>query len=79
MAKWDAAQENRELGVALVKGSFISDSELAAAEEIASQAEKKLSEVLVERGMIDSEVLGSVLSLKYGVPVVNLAQMDIQS
>jgi general secretion pathway protein E len=79
MAKWDTAQESRELGVALVKGSFISDADLATAEEMANEAGKKLSEILVEKGLIDSEVLGSVLSLKYGVPVVNLASMEIQA
>ncbi|MGB3129944.1 MAG: hypothetical protein WBC11_09560, partial [Dehalococcoidia bacterium] len=73
MADWDSSQESRELGMALVNGSFISDSDLAAAEEIAAQTSKKLSEVLVENGLIDSEVLGFVLGLKYGVPVVNLA------
>jgi len=78
MADWNASQESRELGIALVNGSFISDSDLAAAEEMVVQNNKKLSEVLVEQGLIDSEVLGSVLSLKYGVPVVNLARVEIQ-
>jgi len=78
MPKWDATQDSRDLGLALVKGSFISEADLSAAEEIASQSKKRLSDVLVEQGKIDSEVLGSVLSLKYGVPVVNLARMDIQ-
>ena len=78
MADWNASQESRELGIALVNGSFISDSDLAAAEEMVAQNNKKLSEVLVEQGLIDSEVLGSVLSLKYGVPVVNLARVEIQ-
>lgn len=78
MADWDSSQENSELGMALVKGSFISDSDLKAAEEIAARTDKKLSEVLVEQGLVDSEVLGSVLSLKYGVSVVNLAQLEIQ-
>jgi general secretion pathway protein E len=78
MADWDSSQENNELGMALVKGSFISDSDLKAAEEIAARTDKKLSEVLVEQGLVDSEVLGSVLSLKYGVSVVNLAQLEIQ-
>jgi general secretion pathway protein E len=78
MADWDSSQDSRELGIALVNGSFISDSDLAAAEEIADQSNRKLSEVLVENGLIDSEVLGSVLSLKYGVPVVNLARVEIQ-
>jgi len=78
MADWDSSEENRNLGLALVKGSFISDSDLKAAEEIAGQTNRKLSEVLVEQGLVDSEVLGSVLSLKYGVPVVNLAHLEIQ-
>lgn len=78
MADWDSSQENSELGMALVKGSFISDSDLKAAEEIAARTDKKLSEVLVEQGLVDSEVLGSVLSLKYGISVVNLAQLEIQ-
>ncbi|TET16352.1 MAG: hypothetical protein E3J81_03345, partial [Dehalococcoidia bacterium] len=78
MADWDSSRENSELGMALVKGSFISDSDLKAAEEIAARTDKKLSEVLVEQGLVDSEVLGSVLSLKYGVSVVNLAQLEIQ-
>ncbi|MGB2582760.1 MAG: ATPase, T2SS/T4P/T4SS family [Dehalococcoidia bacterium] len=78
MADWDGSQESRELGIALVNGSFISDSDLAAAEEMVAQTSKKLSEVLVDNGLIDSEVLGSVLSLKYGVPVVNLARVEIQ-
>ena len=78
MADWDSSEESRDLGMALVKGSFISDSDLKTAEEIAGQTNRKLSEVLVEQGLVDSEVLGSVLSLKYGVPVVNLAQVEIQ-
>jgi len=78
MPGWDSSQESRDLGIALVKGSFISDSDLKAAEEIAAQTNRKLSEVLVEQELVDSEVLGSVLSLKYGVPVINLAQVEIQ-
>jgi general secretion pathway protein E len=78
MADRDSSQENNELGMALVKGSFISDSDLKAAEEIAARTDKKLSEVLVQQGLVDSEVLGSVLSLKYGVSVVNLAQLEVQ-
>jgi len=78
MADWDSSQENRDLGIALVKGSFISDEDLATAEEIVTQGSRRLSEVLVEQGLVDSEVLGSVLSLKYGVPVVNLARTEIQ-
>ncbi len=78
MADWDLSQDNRDLGMALVQGAFISDADLAVAEEIAAQRNKKLSDVLLEQGLVDSEVLGSVLSLKYGVPVVDLAHVEIQ-
>lgn len=78
MASWDSLQGSRDLGTALVKGSFISDTDLAAAEEIAASTDKNLSEVLVEQGLIDSELLDSVLSLKHGVPMVNLARIEIQ-
>ena len=78
MVDWGLSQDSRELGIALVNGAFISDEDLAAAEEAASSSNKSLSDVLVEKGLIDPEVLGSILSLKYGVPVVNLARMQIQ-
>jgi len=78
MVDWGLSQDSRELGIALVNGAFISDEDLAAAEEAASGSNKSLSDVLIEKGLIDAEVLGSILSLKYGVPVVNLAMMQIQ-
>ncbi len=89
-AKLDSLQENLELaetnpidnggdlGATLLAGAFISEAELRSAQEIAAKSNKKLSEVLLEQGLIDSEVLGSVLSLKYGVPVVNLARFEVQ-
>jgi general secretion pathway protein E len=67
-----------DLGTTLLNGAFISEAELRSAQDIAAKSNKKLSEVLLEQGMIDSEVLGSVLSLKYGVPVVNLARFEVQ-
>jgi general secretion pathway protein E len=76
---WNNSQESTELGMALLKGAFITDDELRAAEEAAAESNRKLSEILVEQGLIDSEVMGSVLSLKYGVPVVNLGRMEIQA
>ena len=79
MVDWTSSQDSNELGMALLNGAFISEAELKAAEETAAESNKKLSEVLVEQGLVDSEVLGSVLSLKYGVPVVNLARMEIQA
>jgi len=78
MIDWVSPQESSELGTALVKGSFITDADLAAAEEIAAETNKSLGEVLVEQGLIDSELLEAVLSLKYDVAVVNLARIAIQ-
>jgi type IV pilus assembly protein PilB len=67
-----------DLGATLLQGAFITEAELKTAQEIASRTNRKLSEVLLEQGLIDSEVLGSILSLKYGVPVVNLARVEVQ-
>ncbi|HXZ94993.1 MAG TPA: ATPase, T2SS/T4P/T4SS family, partial [Dehalococcoidia bacterium] len=67
-----------DLGATLLKGAFISETELKNAQEVAAKSNKKLPEVLLEQGLIDSEVLASVLSLKYGVPVVNLARFEVQ-
>jgi len=78
MADRDSPKESIDLGATLVKGSFITDADLASAREIAASTNRDLSEVLVEQGYIDSELLGSVLSLKLGVPVVNLARIEIQ-
>jgi general secretion pathway protein E len=78
MADRDSLKESIDLGATLVNGSFITDADLAAAREIAASTNRDLSEVLVEQGYIDSELLGSVLSLKLGVPVVNLARIEIQ-
>ncbi|MBE0481232.1 MAG: type II/IV secretion system protein, partial [Dehalococcoidia bacterium] len=78
MASRDSALENKELGIALVKGAFISEDELKVAEEIAARTSRRLPDVLLEQGLIDGEVLASILSLKYGVPVVNLSRFDVQ-
>lgn len=78
MADRHSPKESSDLGVALVNGSFISDDDLATAQDIAAITNKDLSKVLVEQGYIDSELLESVLSVKHGVPVVNLARVEIQ-
>jgi general secretion pathway protein E len=67
-----------DLGATLLKGAFISEAELRTAQEVADRSNKKLAEVILEQGLMDSEVLASVLSLKYGVPVVNLARFEVQ-
>ncbi|MDY6892915.1 MAG: ATPase, T2SS/T4P/T4SS family [Chloroflexota bacterium] len=79
MAEWSSSKESKELGKVLVNGDFISDTELQAAEEAAANSNKKLIDILLEQRLIDTEVLASVLSLKYNVPVINLARVEIQS
>ncbi|UCC60281.1 MAG: Flp pilus assembly complex ATPase component TadA [Dehalococcoidia bacterium] len=78
MAVWDYLQNNKELGMELVKGSFISHEDLVSAEEIADNTKKNLISVLVEHGFIDSDVLDSVVSLKYGIRIVNLSRVEIE-
>lgn len=78
MAEIDSIDNSGDLGAMLLKGAFISNAELKTAQEIAVKSNKRLVEVLLEQGLVDSEVLASVLSLKYGVPVVNLARFDVQ-
>jgi general secretion pathway protein E len=78
LAERNSTDSSGDLGATLLKGAFISEAELRTAQEMAVGSNKKLAEVLLEQGLIDSEVLASVLSLKYGVPVVNLARFDIQ-
>jgi general secretion pathway protein E len=78
LAERNSTDNSGDLGTTLLKGAFISEVELRTAQEMADRSNKKLSEVLLEQGLIDSEVLASVLSLKYGVPVVNLARFDVQ-
>jgi len=67
-----------DLGAVLVQGAFISEAELKDAQEVAIRSNRKVAEVLVDRGLVDSEVLATVLSLKYRVPVVNLARFEVQ-
>jgi general secretion pathway protein E len=78
LAEINSIDNGGDLGATLLKGAFISEAELSTAQEIAVRSNKKLAEVLLEQGLIDSEVLASVLSLKYGVPVVNLARFEVQ-
>jgi len=78
LAERNSTDNSGDLGATLLKGAFISEAELRTAQEMADRSNKKLAEVLLEQGLIDSEVLASVLSLKYGVPVVNLARFEVQ-
>lgn len=78
MADRNTINNDGDLGATLVKGAFITEAELKTAQEIAARSNRKLADVLLEQGLIDSEVLGSLLSLKYGVPVVNLGRIEVQ-
>ncbi|HUV51657.1 MAG TPA: GspE/PulE family protein [Dehalococcoidia bacterium] len=78
MADRNTINNDGDLGETLVKGAFITEAELKTAQEIAARSNRKLADVLLEQGLIDSEVLGSLLSLKYGVPVVNLGRIEVQ-
>ncbi len=78
MVERGSFENGGELGTTLVQGAFISDADLKTAQEIATKSNKKLTDVLLEKGLVDPEVLASVLSLKYGVPVVNLARFEVQ-
>jgi general secretion pathway protein E len=78
MEVWNLSRESKELGKELIKGSLISQEDLAAAREKAKKEDKKLRDVLLEQGFIDIDVLCSVLSSKYGFQAVNLAQIEIQ-
>jgi type II secretory ATPase GspE/PulE/Tfp pilus assembly ATPase PilB-like protein len=67
-----------DLGELLVQGAFISEADLQDAREVASRTNKKVTDVLAEKGLIEPEIIAAVLSRKYNVPVVNLARYQIK-
>lgn len=77
MARSTSSSSN-DLGEVLVSGAFITEAELTSAQEIANRSNRKLTDVLLEQGLVDSEVLTSIISLRFGVPVVNLREVEIQ-
>ena len=78
MAVWDLSRETKELGTELIKGSIVSRKDLAKAQEIAEKEDKKLRDVLLEQGFVETNVMCSVLTLKYGFPAVDLSRIEIQ-
>jgi len=56
LAETNSIDNGGDLGATLLKGAFISEAELSTAQEIAVRSNKKLAEVLLEQGLIDSEV-----------------------
>lgn len=76
--KGATSMDGNDLGEALVSGAFITEAELKSALEIAVRSSRKLTDVLLEQGLVDPDVLTSVLSLQHGVPVVNLSNVEVQ-
>jgi general secretion pathway protein E len=76
--KGATSMDGNDLGEALVSGAFITEAELKSALEIGVRSGRKLTDVLLEQGLVDPDVLTSVLSLQHGVPVVNLSNVEVQ-
>lgn len=68
----------RDLGQILIEGAFLKPQDLAQAQEIARRTGKKLTEVLLERNMVSKQTLSTVLSFQYGLPVIDLQQIEIE-
>lgn len=62
----------------LVDGGFVKSEQVEVAREEALNANKELTDILIEQGLITLETLASVLSLEYNVPAVNLARYEVQ-
>ena len=78
MAGSASASSSNDLGDVLVSGAFITEAELQSAQEIASRSNRKLTDILLEQGLVDTEVLTSIISLRFGIPVVNLNDVEVQ-
>jgi hypothetical protein len=53
LAEKNSTDNGGDLGATLLNGAFISEAELKSAQEIAARSNKKLTEVLLEEGLID--------------------------
>jgi type II secretory ATPase GspE/PulE/Tfp pilus assembly ATPase PilB-like protein len=71
-------EEKKDFGELLVEGSFISPEELEHVRQVADSSNKKLTEVLIEEELINSDTLATILSLQYNVPAVDLRHVQIQ-
>jgi len=78
MARSVSTGGSNDLGDVLVSGAFITEAELKSAQETAASSNRKLTDILLEQGLVDTEVLSSIISLRYGVPIVNLNEVEIQ-
>ncbi len=68
---------NIHLAKVLVKENVISLDQFKATVEEQRRTKKRLGEVLISLGFINESELLDFLSKEYGVPVVNLDEMDI--
>ncbi|MDO8530903.1 MAG: ATPase, T2SS/T4P/T4SS family [Dehalococcoidia bacterium] len=68
----------RPIGEILVEGAFVKANELQVALQEARAANKKVGQVLVDKGLITPETLATVLSFQMSVPIVDLKQFKIQ-
>lgn len=67
------------LGDILVKNNLITSEQLSAAlqEQKMSGGNSKLGAILVKQGLIEEPVLVAFLSRQYGVPIISLAEYEI--
>lgn len=69
---------DEKLGQALVEGAFITPEQLDQALKIAKETGKTLRQVLLEKNILSSETIATVLSFQIGVPVVDLKHFRVQ-
>lgn len=63
----------------LVGSGFIPEKEFDDAAKTATELEKDIIDVLIFRGLINEEAIGSLLSQHFGVPFANLRQLVIDT
>src|SRR4030042_2244242 len=68
---------NEEIREAIVKSGFVTESEVAAAENIAHDQNRPLADLLIERGIILEHFLGQVLAEHLGFPFADLRNKPI--
>lgn len=69
---------NKQIGVLLVEGGFLTNEQLQEALDLMPQQRKSLREVLAEKGWVNAETFTTFLSLHSRVPMVDLEQVQIE-
>jgi len=70
--------EDEKLIQRLLGENFITPEDVKLAKEIAARTNKKISEVLLDQGLITPETLATTLGLQLNVPVVDLRNYKVQ-